>query len=110
MMSAKTIWKYSVEPQTGRRVAVVDVPVGARIVYFGYQHPDGLCIWTEFEVPDDVGGLDGIAREERRFRLYGTGQAIPPDAVYVGTVQSGPLVWHLHETTHCQDGVREDAA
>lgn len=36
----------------------------------------------------------------RSFRVYGTGQSLPPDLHYVGTALApgGGLVWHLFET------------
>ena len=36
----------------------------------------------------------------RSFRVYGTGQQLPPDIEHVGTALTpgGQLVWHLFET------------
>ena len=38
--------------------------------------------------------------ETRSFRVYGTGQPLPPGIEYVGTALApvGQLVWHLMET------------
>lgn len=35
--------------------------------------------------------------EKRRFRVFGTGHALPEDVSHIGTALVGPLVWHLME-------------
>jgi hypothetical protein len=39
-------------------------------------------------------------KSTRSFRVYGTGQSLPPDLDYIGTALApgGQLVWHLFET------------
>lgn len=34
---------------------------------------------------------------ERRFRVYGTGHAVPAGLDWCGTAIDGPFVWHLFE-------------
>jgi hypothetical protein len=68
---------------------VIEMPARARIVKV--DHQDGIVtIWAE------VGrGSDDHVR--RLFRIYGTGQPIVDDDVYVGTYFEGPYVWHVYE-------------
>lgn len=56
--------------------------------YIGMQ--DGVVtLWTLI----DVNG----AREKRRFYIAGTGQALPPESCYLGTVFDRQFVWHIFE-------------
>jgi hypothetical protein len=49
--------------------------------------------------------VDGAAPQVRWMRVYGTGQDIPDDLVYLGTcVAPEGLVWHLVENPHIDPG------
>lgn len=62
----------------------------AEVCTFEYQN--GVpCIWAIVD-PD-------APKEVRRFKIFGTGHPLPEagECRYVGTVFSGPYVWHLVE-------------
>lgn len=41
-----------------------------------------------------------MASDERAFTIYATGELIDDhDTKYLGTVQQGPCVWHIYETS-----------
>lgn len=86
-MSAREVWKF---PLTASE-SIVDMPVGARVLTVQVQ--DGTpCIWAIVapEQPTEV----------RRFFAEGTGWGCDDSierAPYIGTVQVGPLVWHIFE-------------
>lgn len=46
-----------------------------------------MVLWAEVDTTAET--------EERKFKRIYTGRCI--EGVYVDTVQSGPLVWHLYE-------------
>lgn len=49
------------------------------------------CVWLE---------VDPRKRNElRSVYVVGTGQAIPRDSEYIGTIQQPPLVWHIYIET-----------
>lgn len=76
----KQIWKY--------RVGTQQVPTGSTPLTAQYQ--DGvLCVWVEVDPAN--------AFEEVSYLVAGTGQAIPREWQYIGTVQQGELVWHVYE-------------
>jgi len=74
-------------------VSVDDTPqvIGAgRVLHVACQYgPESVQVWTE-ESPLTEGGT-------RLAQVYGTGQLIPFDAVFLGTTVAagGALVWHL---------------
>jgi hypothetical protein len=65
------------------------MPVGAKILTA--QHQDGvMTLWAMVD-PD-------AEREQRGFRIYGTGWPIEQDNLdYVATAREGIFVWHLFE-------------
>jgi hypothetical protein len=81
-----TVWKF--------QVAIDDVPTAiempelAEVVHVDSQ-AGGLWLWA-LVVPDRPS-------EIRRFVVHGTGHSVPHSHLYVGTVQMGPLVWHVFE-------------
>lgn len=78
-----TIWKYAIPVESE---AVVEMPEGAEILTVQLQ--DGQpAIWAR------VNGAG--KRVPRTFRWRGTGHAANGVGAYVGTVQAGPLVFHL---------------
>jgi hypothetical protein len=84
-----TIWKFPVH--VSDEVTVASMSIGAQILCVQMQH-DTPCLWALVD--------KNAKREERRFRIYGTGQDIPANpGEYIGTVQmlGGMLVWHVFE-------------
>jgi hypothetical protein len=85
----KTIWKYPISLYGPTELTM---PANSHVVHFAVQN-DELVIWAEV-------ALGVLPQETRTFRVVGTGHVAPlPYAEYVGTVQVGPMVWHLYETT-----------
>lgn len=82
----RAVWKFAV---LGGTVPYVEpLPAGAKVLHLGQQR--GLPhIWVEVE--------ETAAAEDRTFQVIGTGQEIPGGAVYIGTWQEPPFVWHLYE-------------
>jgi hypothetical protein len=85
----KTIYKY---PLHITDTQVVTAPQGA--------------VWLTVQVQRDILGLWAVVDPTakpcgRTIRIYGTGQPIPdyecPPKKHIGTVQEGPLVWHIFE-------------
>ena len=83
----RTIWRYPVGPIADALV-VVEMPVGAQIAHMDWRYgtPHLWCIV-----------LPSAPKCARSFRWCGTGHPIPSDAVYIGTIQRPPFVWHLVE-------------
>lgn len=67
-----------------------DHPIGAGpVVLVACQDgPEVVQVWTV----EDEGPCD-----RRRARVYGTGQAVPPDDLHIGSTVAarGALVWHV---------------
>jgi hypothetical protein len=86
---AKAIYKY---PLINRR-SDIDMPLGAQV----------LAVQAQFETPTLWALVDPEQQqtELRTFRIIGTGHEIVGDpGLYRGTVQIGPLVWHVFEVGH----------
>ena len=67
----------------------LDLPENSEILSFQMQN-GLLTVWImQWE--------EATKKEQRIFRVFGTGQSIPLAYAYVGTVQDGPFVWHLME-------------
>ncbi len=83
----KTIWKFDVAVNDGFSV---DMPLGSRVICVQVQRSSPV-MWALVDTAEPL--------RSRRFRVYGTGN--PADgatvAGYVGTFQTGALVWHLFE-------------
>ena len=59
------------------------------------QRDETVCLWA-------MSNTDESRKVRRFFRIYGTGRPIeedPADLDYIGTVQTGPFVWHVFERT-----------
>ena len=84
----KTIYKYPLEI-TDRQV--IEIPAGSEILSAQMQRGQ-LCLWVlvhTYEAP-----------RHRDVYIFGTGNPIPQGfdrgyCLFVGTVQQGPLVWHI---------------
>lgn len=83
----RTIYKYPFEIGQGGD-ASIQMPEGATIRRVVVQH-DTPTIWAEVDT--------GAKLVVRNLRVYGTGHPIPAGAVYVGTWDDKPFVWHLYE-------------
>lgn len=68
------------------------VHVGGKIIYAGmdifYGKP---CLWIEVDTD--------APKETRRFRIYGTGNAMYEDGTdrHIGSFQRGEYFWHVYE-------------
>jgi hypothetical protein len=81
-----TIWKFPL--QVADRQTVM-MPGGAAILTAQMQSGQ-LCLWAQVEATQ--------TKTPRVIRIFGTGHGIPDaDNDYIGTVQMGPLVWHVFE-------------
>ena len=93
----KEIWKWLIEPNE----TAVSIPVGAEILTIQEQHGEPR-LWALVD-PD-------AEKEERSFKVYGTGQLIKEKpGKYISTFQmhKGRLVFHVfeliddHPPVHC---------
>ena len=86
---AKRVLKWS--------VAVDDEPheIGSgQVLHVRCQHgPETVQVWTE-----ESALTEGT---KRIVQVYGTGQAVPFDAIFLGTAVAagGALVWHVFDVT-----------
>jgi predicted metal-binding membrane protein len=82
-----TVWKFQLRIEDLQSVAMPD---GAEIIGVADQN-DILCMWAIVD-PD-------AAPVVRTFAIVGTGQPIPPHAVYVHSarMRDSLLVWHVFE-------------
>jgi hypothetical protein len=88
-MSYRVIWKY----RLGFVLADqrLRMRAGSEILHVAIQD-HAPCIWAH---ADAAPGEE----EERTFRLVPTGEPIPAEWSYIGTVHIDWTVWHIHETT-----------
>lgn len=82
----RTIWKYTLSISDGPQYLYL--PDGKLLCA---QVQDGLVqLWFELDPSTEY--------VSRTFQVYGTGHQMPDDpGDYVGTVQTGPFVWHVYE-------------
>ena len=82
----EAIWRYPINV-AGEQT--VKMPQGAQLL--SVQIRDGmLTVWAKV--------YPGNPTVEKKIFVYGTGHPLPHDpGNYVGTVQAGPLVWHVFE-------------
>lgn len=87
-----TVWKYELGdalPPTPGGYAEFSMPKGAKVLRVARQ-PHGIpALWARVDTE--------ATPETRKFGISGTGWPIPADAVYRGTFESGPYVWHVFE-------------
>lgn len=104
------VLKYELPNLNTGDLLEVDLPQGARILAFQVQvnqevfrpsvggiaygpSTETVCLWA-------MSNTDESRKVRRMFRIYGTGKPIeedPADLDYIGTVQTGPFVWHIFE-------------
>jgi hypothetical protein len=81
----RVILKYEItEPEQ-----TIEMPRGARLVHLGVQHDLPVMWWS---VPSQ---WEQMATEQRRIVSVGTGRTYRDEDFHVGTVQIGPMVWHI---------------
>ena len=87
----KSVWKYQLE-LTGNDQAV-EMPLGSDVLECQIDPTGSITIWAL------VGSTDPESLQVVRwFVIRGTGHPIESDAMrWIGTVQQGPLVWHVFE-------------
>ncbi len=91
--ASRVIFKYPV-PITD--TFELELPYGANICLFAVKKNDKGQGWPQLWIEHSATG--GDRRVMRRFRLFGTGRTIEGDElVHVGSVITGPRVWHLFE-------------
>jgi len=84
----KTIWKYPIEIHD---LICIEMPKEAEILTV--QSQKGIiCIWALVNTDNPT--------EQRRFRIYGTGNPVEFNGDYIGTFQiyNGDLIFHLFES------------
>ena len=81
------IWKYELAlgPDS---VFDVKMPKGAQVLCVQNQGGD-IFLWAKVDPEGE--------RERRKFAIYGTGNPVPANGTYIGTVQQGPFEWHVFE-------------
>jgi hypothetical protein len=93
----KTIYKYELERRAGVE-QVIKLPEKASIISVGTPLGEqaGLCFWAKVDTEAKL--------IPRKFVVCWTGNELPASiggvhsaAVFYGTVQTGPLVWHIFE-------------
>lgn len=84
----RTIYKYSVPVDDEWHE--ISMPGPARVLHVECQGGFGTVnLWAEVDI-------EGEGSTVRRMRAYGTGMALPDNAVYVGSSLAGPFVWHVY--------------
>lgn len=83
----RTIYKYDISQSNGPH------EIRGEILHVAMQGRN-VCVWA---IHDDDNRL-----QRKVFHVVGTGMALPKyfgvehhAAIYIGTVQSGPFVWHV---------------
>lgn len=83
---ARKIYKYTLQPETGQYLTL---PKGSQILSAKVQH-ERICLWCNVDVQTTL--------EEVHF-VYSvpTGEEVPVDAVFIGTVllDEGSFVLHI---------------
>jgi len=86
----KTIWKFPIKV-TDRQT--IEAPGIGRILHIGLDPSGGACAWAEVDTDDPP--------TQVALDIYGTGNPMPPalpgSRRHVGTIFSGPFVWHAYQ-------------
>lgn len=87
----RLIYKYLLTGELlesdGRFSVDIKMPADPRPLRVGLQG-ETPTLWAEVESTN--------VDEKARFWLIGTGREIPREASYIGTIDIGPLVWHVY--------------
>lgn len=81
----KTVYKY---PISYDDVFKLELPVNAKVIHIAMQH-GSPCMWVQLDLE--------MTRALRSFVVVGTGQRVPANSEYVGSVMDGIFVWHIYE-------------
>lgn len=81
----KTVYKYPFSLKASKFTLLLPNNWKFLSVMFQDEKPQ---LWAEV--------LDGVAKSEVNFAIYGTGQEIPMSANYLTTFMVGPFVFHLY--------------
>lgn len=82
----RAIWKYPLQITDHQHLLI---PEKAEILSVEFQG-ETLCLWAEVEM--------SYPKEDRVIQIVGTGNPILNSGrKFIGTVQQGPLVWHIFE-------------
>jgi hypothetical protein len=85
------IWKYQIGTHVVTDSTIeVEMPKGAKILHAQTQR-EIPCVWALVDPDANL--------ETRYFYIVGTGDDMPSDGRYVGTVsqQDGVYIWHIFE-------------
>lgn len=82
-----TVYKYQLQNATKQ---TIELPYAALPLAVQMQH-GVICLWCKINTENT-----GSSCEPRTIYIHGTGHPIlDPCSEYIGTVQYGPLVWHV---------------
>ena len=81
----RSVFKY---PITFAEITPIELPVGAKPLYFNVQEYNKPFVWVEIDT------IQKIA-QTWNFYMRGTGHEVPEGAGYLGSCLDGPFVWHL---------------
>jgi hypothetical protein len=79
----KTVWKFVLRVTDDQ---FIDMPRGAEVVHVAEQDGE-VCLWAVVHTENP--------KEDRRFRIVGTGGPAPDLTSYLGTAHCKPFVWHV---------------
>lgn len=85
---ANTVWKYTLDLL---RSNTIEIPKDGKVLTVGEQQGT-LCIWVKVD--------DSLEKEQRIFKIFGTGHLIPDygsNLQYINSVQIDSLVFHVFE-------------
>lgn len=83
---SRTIWKYDL----GNKIhSEHDLPVRAEFRYTGLDPVGKLCVWMQ--VDDEAEDM-----ERHTFGVFNTGQPIPDDWTFWGSIKVGTFILHVH--------------
>lgn len=88
----KTIWKYH---PTIEDVVTFIVPPQTKLISAGVDPSGDLCVWMEVAQPE----FPKIAKIV--CGVFGTGQNVPDDMIFLNTVLMTPFVWHVYYKEIC---------
>jgi hypothetical protein len=83
----KTIWKYVITKELPQSF---QIPFGALLRHIDIDPANrGPALWFQLETDHTA--------ETRTFAVLGTGDRIPTNFQYFGTVKDGVYIWHVFE-------------
>jgi hypothetical protein len=80
----RTIWKYKLDVQVEQTISL---PIGSKFLYCANQY-DYPTMWFEVEPKERMRIVTIV--------IVGTGNPIPENVEYYGTVFINDFVWHLY--------------